>query len=96
MRGGWEKSVILALAALLLVLGARWPRAARPQPMARPVFNTMGAGEARAVLGVGPDAGPDEIKAAYGRLIRRVHPDQGGAAGLAAHLNQARDVLLKS
>jgi hypothetical protein len=50
--------------------------------------------EARAVLGVGREAGPQEIRAAYDRLIRRIHPDAGGTDGLAAQLNAARDKLL--
>ena len=35
-----------------------------------------------------------EIQAAYTRLMRAVHPDKGGTAGLAAQLNAARDRLL--
>ncbi|HYE46500.1 MAG TPA: J domain-containing protein [Caulobacter sp.] len=50
--------------------------------------------EARAILGVGPDADEAEINAAYGRLIRMAHPDKGGTSGLAAQLNAARDQLL--
>ncbi|HET6970801.1 MAG TPA: molecular chaperone DnaJ, partial [Phenylobacterium sp.] len=33
-------------------------------------------------------------QAAYARLIRAVHPDKGGTAGLAAQLNAARDRML--
>jgi curved DNA-binding protein CbpA len=55
----------------------------------------MSAEEARRVLGVGPDADAAEIRAAYTRLMRAVHPDTGGSAGLAAQLNAARDRLLK-
>ncbi|MFY8140315.1 MAG: J domain-containing protein, partial [Caulobacter sp.] len=51
--------------------------------------------EAREILGVGPDATREEIQAAYGRLIRAVHPDAGGTSGLAARLNAARDTLLR-
>lgn len=35
-----------------------------------------------------------EIRAAYRRLIQRVHPDHGGTEHLAQQLNLARDVLL--
>ena len=55
----------------------------------------MSAQEARAILGVGPAATPEEIRAAYTRLMRSVHPDKGGTPGLAAQLNAARDRLLK-
>jgi DnaJ-class molecular chaperone len=43
---------------------------------------------------VAAGAGPDEIQAAYVRLMRAVHPDAGGTSGLAAQLNAARDRLL--
>ncbi len=50
--------------------------------------------EARALLGVPLGASADAVKAAHLRLIRRVHPDQGGTNGLAAQLNAARDRLI--
>jgi curved DNA-binding protein CbpA len=50
----------------------------------------MSMEEARSLLGVGPDAPLAEIESAYRRLMRRVHPDVGGAAGLAIKLNLAR------
>jgi len=59
-----------------------------------PSGGTMGIEEAREVLGVGPDATPDEVKAAHRRLMKQVHPDHGGSAYLAAKINQAKDVLL--
>jgi curved DNA-binding protein CbpA len=54
----------------------------------------MSLEEARAVLGVPAGATREEIRAAYTRLMRSVHPDKGGTAGLAAQLNAARDRLL--
>lgn len=54
----------------------------------------MSPEEARDLLGVGPDASTEEVQAAYLRLIKRAHPDQGGTTGLAAQLNAARDTLL--
>jgi DnaJ domain len=55
----------------------------------------MSADEARAVLGVGPKATAEEIRDAYHRLMKKVHPDQGGSTYLASQLNAAKDVLLK-
>jgi hypothetical protein len=56
---------------------------------------TMSVGQARAALGVGPEASRAEIHSAWRRLIAHAHPDQGGSHGLAAYLNAARDKLLK-
>lgn len=54
----------------------------------------MSADEARAVLGVTPDADADAVRAAHRRLVAQVHPDKGGTAELTARVNAARDVLL--
>jgi len=51
--------------------------------------------EARALLGLAPGAGLDEIREAHRRLIARVHPDAGGSAELATRVNAARDALIE-
>lgn len=56
--------------------------------------DAMSRDEARKVLGVEPGASEEEIKAAHRRLMRKVHPDQGGSDELAARVNRARAVLL--
>ena len=53
----------------------------------------MTVAEAYRVLGLAPGASVEEVRAAYRRLMRRVHPDLGGSGGLAALLNEARRVL---
>jgi hypothetical protein len=50
--------------------------------------------QAYEVLGLEPGASPDEVLAAHRRLIKRVHPDAGGSAALAAHINAAKARLL--
>jgi DnaJ-domain-containing protein 1 len=91
-RGGWPEGLLLGVIGLLLALSTRWPRASptAPRPDSR-----MSVEEARAILGVTPNATPAEIRAAYSRLMRMAHPDQGGTTGLAAQLNVARDRLLR-
>ena len=56
----------------------------------------MNAKEARGILEVGPEASGDDIKEAHHRLMKKMHPDQGGSTYLASKINQAKDVLLGS
>lgn len=81
-----EKFVVLALIAV-----AAWVWL-RPKARNTPRLDQV---EARAVLGVAPDADAAAIRAAHRRLIAAVHPDRGGSAELARRINLARDVLLK-
>lgn len=92
VRGSWGATIVLFVVGLWLAASSRktGPTVAAPAPATR-----MGDGEARRILGVGPNATQAEIKAAYTRLMHAVHPDKGGTAGLAAQLNAARDRLLR-
>ena len=89
LRGAWIVSAGLILVSAVVGGSARMRR--DPPSDA----SSMSIAQARSILGVGATADRSEIEQAYRRLIRRVHPDVGGAAGLAAQLNAARDVLLK-
>jgi hypothetical protein len=95
VREDWWAAAILALAAGGLALAAR-RRPPRPPPPAASPASGMSVSEARAILGVPDGAGRADVEAAYRRLIRLAHPDQGGTAGLAAQLNAARAVLARS
>jgi hypothetical protein len=93
VREAWVPAAVLLMMGGWLALSTRRPPGAAVPPPARP--GRMSLEEARSILGVAPSAGPDEIKAAYTRLMRSVHPDKGGTTGLAAQLNAARDRLLR-
>jgi hypothetical protein len=62
---------------------------------ARPSGGDVSVEEAYAILGVKPDATPDQIKEAHRRLMVKLHPDHGGSDYLATKINRARDVLLR-
>lgn len=94
-------ALLVAWAGWYLWVGPRRYRGgAVPPDRARPVDGgearneSFEAAQARALLGVGPDAGADEIRAAHRRLIVEVHPDRGGSAELTRRVNAARDLLL--
>lgn len=93
VRGSWAAVVALVVLGLWFAASARKvPAQSRP---AAPASSSMSADEARRILGVAANASREDIQAAYARLMRAVHPDKGGTAGLAAQLNAARDTLLK-
>lgn len=81
-----------SLALLLAYLDRR--RGAGADPDAPPPAQTaMTEAEAYRVLGLDPGASVEEVREAYRRLIRRVHPDLGGSGTLAALINAAKERL---
>ena len=50
--------------------------------------------EAYEILGLAKSATREEIAAAHRSLMKKIHPDHGGTANLAARVNEARDVLM--
>ncbi len=68
------------------------PSKTRPDQIKR---GKMGRAEALEVLGLTDPVSDADVRAAWVQLMRVAHPDGGGSHGLAARVNQARDVLLK-
>ena len=91
-HGAWIGAGAATMGGLYLIVSSRL------RPIARPPVGTregLSEAEARSILGVSAQASEADIQTAWRRLMARVHPDQGGAEGLAAQLNAARDRLLK-
>lgn len=72
------------------------PRAERPQGETQRVESAPVGGKAwaRALLGIAPDAAPDEIKKAFRALALRTHPDRGGEEAAFIDAKRALDVAL--
>ena len=87
-----DRQSMAVLEAYLDRVHEDWRGHRRPPPGRPP--DGMSEDEARAVLGVGPDATREEIVQAHRRLMQRLHPDRGGSDYLAAKLNAAKDLLL--
>lgn len=54
----------------------------------------MSAAQAHEILGLNSRATKQDIRAAYNRLMMRLHPDVGGSEFFSKQLNAARDTLL--
>lgn len=89
----------LALGALAALAWTYWPairlRLNRYDRAAAQQSVDPADAEARAILGVAPNATDAEIRRAYRAKMARAHPDRGGAHAEAARLTAARDRLLK-
>lgn len=88
-RGEWWAAVALGF----LAAGCAGAARLRRKPGDAPAAAGMSRTEAADLLGVPVDAPSAEVEAAFRRLVLKLHPDQGGTAGLTETLQQARRVL---
>ncbi len=89
LRLGFEGSPLGGIAMGALAVALYWRTRSTRKPTA------IEAAHARALLGVGAEAGPDAIRAAYLRRASTAHPDRGGDVADMQALNAARDLLLR-
>ena len=73
--------------------GAKEKARSKPPPPPKPEA-WMTEERARDILGVERNATSGEIRAAYLKLIQKVHPDHGGSSYFSKELNAAKDLLL--
>ena len=106
LRGNVYIALVLATGAVLAWQGTLWRylagraekvgkqregKSGSRRPAGKP---SMDRQEALEVLGLKGNPTVTEIKEAHHKLIRKIHPDQGGSDYLAMKINDARDVLL--
>jgi uncharacterized membrane protein len=92
--GEWPAAIACLIGAFVLGGSVRISGMKAREPQAAASYT---ADEIRAYQTLGLSIGADRaaVKAAWKRLMKEAHPDQGGNAGRAAALNAARDVLLR-
>lgn len=98
IKGNIPVAGVLAVAAVLSWQGALWSYLRAKAGSSQSEINQDGKmtrEEALKILELTGNPSEDEIKESHHRLMKKIHPDQGGSGYFAAKLNQAKDVLLK-
>lgn len=84
----------LLIIALIAIFGCRALTGRWPWELLRAPAHSSEEVRARALLGLGRNAGRQDIIDAHRRLVSRVHPDKGGTGEQVVEANAARDLLL--
>ncbi len=79
----------------LMMRGAKQAASERANPRSAAGSN-MALEEAYNILGIKPGATKQQVIAAHRKLIQKIHPDRGGNDYLAAKINLAKKIILKS
>ena len=99
VKGNIPVAVVLATGAVLSWQGSLWSylrsKAGDPGAVQNHAVEAMTIKEALEILELSGTPTDEEIKAAHHRLMKKIHPDQGGSGYFAAKLNQAKELLLK-
>lgn len=99
VKGNIPVAVVLATGAVLSWQGSLWSylrsKVGDPKASQKTAVEAMTRKEALEILELSGHPAIEEIKAAHHRLMKKIHPDQGGSGYFAAKLNQAKDLLLK-
>ena len=89
---------VLGTAAVLSWQGSLWAflqAKAEGSQVPGTAKNTMSREQALEILELNGKPNDTEIKASHHRLMKKIHPDQGGSEYFATQLNQAKDLLMK-
>jgi len=101
LKGNIPVALVLATGAVLAWQGSLWDVLAARAGLGRrrnqpaPTDSSMTREEALDILGLSGNPTVTEIKESHHKLMRKIHPDQGGSDYLAMKLNQAKDKLLE-
>lgn len=82
--------LMVALTPVILGIVKEWKKGKTPSAETE----ISSRAEALEILGLEDGADEKAVKAAYKKLMQKVHPDAEGSEWMAAKLNQARDILL--
>jgi len=92
-----QDSAALLASYLTQTYGDQWQQTAQDHHQSEVNSSgTMSPEQAYEILGLQPGADEAQIKQAHHRLMQKIHPDRGGSSYLAAQINLAKDLLLKS